>query len=55
MRNQAETYKFTAPDGNEAIVVENTPTNVTFYVAEGEHQGYYHYDKQTNKYSIASG
>ncbi len=54
MRVQSEQYSFTAPDGTEAIVVENTPEAVTFYVARGEHQGYYHHDKKTGKNSIAA-
>lgn len=56
MRNQAESItgpKLTAPDGTAAIVVENNPKEVTFYVPSGDHQGYYHHDKLTGKNSIA--
>jgi hypothetical protein len=56
MRLQAEEVtKLTAPDGTAAIVVENTPDVVTFYIPTGEHQGYYHHDKRTGKNSIAAG
>lgn len=57
IRAQAEAagQGLTAPDGTKAIVVENDTKGVTFYVPTGEHQGYYHYDKQTGKYSIAAG
>lgn len=55
MRMQAEQYKLTAPDGTEAIVVQNDTKQVTFYVPSGPHQGYYHHDKQTGNNSIAAG
>jgi hypothetical protein len=56
MRLQAEEKsQMTAPDGTAAIVVENTPDQVTFYIPSGEHQGYYHHDKRTGKNSIAAG
>jgi hypothetical protein len=55
MRLQSEQYSFKAPDGTDAIVVENDTKQVTFYVATGPHQGYYHHDKQTGKNSIAAG
>lgn len=56
MRVQAESAGegLRAPDGTEAIVVENNPKSVTFYIPSGSHQGYYHHDKQTGKNSIAS-
>lgn len=57
MRNQAESIedpRLVAPDGTKAIVVENTPKAVTFYVPSGQHQGYYHHDKQTGQNSIAA-
>lgn len=56
MRLQSEEVaKLTAPDGTAAIVVENTPDNVTFYIPTGEHQGYYHHDKHTGENRIAAG
>jgi hypothetical protein len=57
MRAQAESNQvsMTAPDGTKAIVVENNTKSVTFYVPTGDHQGYYHHDKQTGKNSIAAG
>lgn len=55
MRLQSETNKFIAPDGTEAIVVENNPDATTFYVPGGEHQGYYHHDKRTGENRIAAG
>lgn len=56
MRLQAEEQsKLTAPDGTAAIVVENTPDQVTFYIPTGEHQGYYHHDKHTGENRIAAG
>jgi NADH:ubiquinone oxidoreductase subunit D len=53
MRLQAEQHTLKAPDGNAAVVVENTPGKVTFFVEEGEHRGYYHHDKHTGQNSIA--
>lgn len=55
MRNQAETNTFMAPDGIEAIVVDNNPDSVTFYIPAGEHQGYYHHDKHSGENRIAAG
>jgi hypothetical protein len=56
MRLQAEEVtSLTAPDGTPAIITENTPKEVTFYIPSGPHQGYYHHDKQTGKNSIAAG
>jgi hypothetical protein len=55
MRIQAEQYRFTAPDGTEAVVVENNPDAVTFYVGTGAHQGYYHHDKRTGQNQIVQG
>lgn len=56
MRLQSEEVaKLTAPDGTAAIVVENTPDKVTFYIPSGEHQGYYHHNKHTGENSIAAG
>lgn len=55
MRLQAEQYVYKAPDGIEAIVVENDPTTVVFYVPAGEYQGYYHYDKRTGEKRIVQG
>ena len=56
MRLQSEeAAQLTAPDGTAAIVVENTPDQVTFYIPTGPHQGYYHHDKNTGKNSIAAG
>lgn len=56
MRLQSEeATKLTAPDGTAAIVVENTPDNVTFYIPTGEYQGYYHHDKHTGENRIAAG
>lgn len=55
MRLQSEEQsQMTAPDGTAAIVVENTPDSVTFYVPSGEHQGYYHHDKRTGENRIAA-
>jgi hypothetical protein len=48
-RTHTENLHYTAPDGVEATVVENTPITVTFYIPSGEHQGYYYYDKGTGK------
>lgn len=56
MRLQSEGIdKLTAPDGTAAIVVENNPDQVTFYIPTGEHQGYYHHDKRTGENRIAAG
>lgn len=56
MRLQAEEKKeLRAPDGTDAIVVSNTPDEVTFYIPTGEHQGYYHHDKHTGENRIAAG
>lgn len=52
MRAQAETFKFTAPDGTIATVVDNNPDEVTFYVASGPHEGYYTHNKNTGKNEI---
>lgn len=49
MRAQAEHYKFNAPDGVEATVVENTPDSVTFFVPKGQYHGYYKHNKFTNR------
>jgi hypothetical protein len=55
MRLQSEEQsQMTAPDGTQAIVVENTPDNVTFYIPSGDHQGYYHHDKRTGENRIAA-
>lgn len=40
------------PDGVHAEVVHNTPNTVTFYVATGEHRGYYDYDKHKGTHEI---
>lgn len=55
IRAQAEEHMFTAPDGTKAIVVENNPEAVTFYVPTGDHQGYYHHNKHTGENRIAAG
>ena len=55
MRLLDEQYIFTAPDGTKAIVVENKPDSVTFYVADGEHQGYYHHNKLTGENRVVQG
>lgn len=56
MRLQSEGIdKLAAPDGTAAIVVENNPDQVTFYIPTGEHQGYYHHDKRTGENRIAAG
>jgi hypothetical protein len=52
MRLQAESFKYTAPDGTKATVVENTPDEVTFYIPSGEFAGYYLYNKTTQKREI---
>lgn len=46
-RIQAEANVFQTPDGQEAIVVQNDARKVVFAVEEGEHRGYYVYDKRT--------
>lgn len=48
------TPSLTAPDGTSAEVVQNTPKEVVFYVATGEHKGYYRYDKQRKTYQIST-
>jgi len=55
MQSEAAGQGLRAPDGTEAIVVDNNTKEVTFYVSSGPHQGYYNYNKQTKKYSIAAG
>jgi hypothetical protein len=56
MRNQAESItNLAAPDGTKAIVVENNPENVVFYIPRGEHQGYYYHDKRTGENRIVAG
>lgn len=55
IRNQAEQYQFTAPDGTKAIVVQNSPDTVTFYIPTGDHQGYYHHNKNTGENKIVAG
>lgn len=55
IRLQAEQHLFTAPDGTQATVVDNNPTTVTFYVASGQHKGYYHHDKLTGENRIVAG
>jgi hypothetical protein len=52
MRLQLPAEQLAVPDGTPAEIVENNPDSVTFYVASGEHAGYYHYDKQTQKRRI---
>ena len=55
MRLQSEQFSFNAPDGTDAIVVDNTPEAVVFYVPRGDHQGYYHHNKRTGENRIAAG
>lgn len=43
-----------APDGTQAQVVENNPKKVVFFVSDGPHKGYYHYDKQRKTYAIVA-
>lgn len=56
MRLQAQEagQNLQAPDGTQAIVVENNTKEVVFYVPTGPHQGYYHHNKQTGENSIAA-
>ena len=42
------------PDGYLAEVVEYTPKMITFYVSEGPHKGYYHYDRQTHRKTVTT-
>lgn len=44
--------QLTAPDGAAGELVYNTPKVAVFYVAQGEHRGYYHYDKGRKTYTI---
>lgn len=43
-----------APDGNRAVVVDNTPGKITFFVEKGQHRGYYHHDKYTGHNEIVA-
>lgn len=54
MRLQSEqaASELVAPDGSNAMVVENTPDEVTFFVERGEHRGYYTHNKHTGKKEI---
>lgn len=51
-RSHVENLHYQAPDGTDAIVVENTPEAVTFYIPTGEHKGYYYYNKHTKEQSV---
>ena len=42
------------PDGHRAEIVEYTPKMITFYVSEGPHKGYYHYDRQTRQKTVTT-
>lgn len=52
-RSHVENLSYSAPDGTAGQVVHNTPDRVTFYVAQGPHKGYYHYDKHTKQKTFA--
>ena len=46
-RMQLEGNTYTAPDGQEGMLVENTPTKAVFAISKGKYAGVYVYDKTT--------
>lgn len=51
---ELESHSYTTPDGEQGIVVDNTPQKVVFYVEKGLYAGYYVYDKATGFGAIQS-